>query len=148
MNRPELLRLALQDQRHQALETPVAELDALPTDLLQALVDFRSATDYQLLGFLVAPKSETLCFLAGTGALVIDDRVATLSGAQHITVTIPETGVQRTVARSALHWVDIPLDWWFALVEGNGVILAKDLREAGFPCACATSPTLVAVYPV
>lgn len=154
MNREELIRVALSNQRQLALETSVTPPAELPTDLLVALVDLAGSADadlYRLHGFTRANQKLTRYWHAGQKVDV--SPVQLLSGARRVAIR-PYTGfIIRMDDERRCHQVpaaeltttqEIEV-WWFAVVEGNSVCLERDLRDHGFPRASAGSPTYVAV---
>ena len=149
-SRDELLKIALQNQRHLALETPVEEIEALPADLLTALVDCGNSEHYKLNGFFRSAKIKTRFTHAGQPVDVCPIQV--FSGDDLIAIR-PETGKPITwseakafnhVRRASLSNFEESQMWWFASVEGNGIVLESELKERGFPAFCG-SPNFVAV---
>ena len=149
-SRDELIKIALQNQRHLALETPVAEIEELPDDLLTALVDCGNSEFYKLHGFLKNPRKITRYTHAGKRVDVCP--MHWVCGDSRIAIR-PETGNPITwfesqkcqrVPRATLSNFEESQDWWFASVEGNGVALESELKERGFPAFCG-SPNFVAV---
>lgn len=153
-SREELIAIALRNQRHLALETPVADIEQLPDDLLTALVDCGNSEHYRLHGFLVLLRTMTRYVYAGQRVDACASHL--LCGEPMVAIRCPSTGKTfsmqemqscRKVSRTSIASVADAEDWWFASVEGNGVTLASKLQERGFP-ASAGSPNFVAVRPV
>ena len=150
MNRSELIQIALRNQRHLALETPVAEIEDLPDDLLTALVDCGKSEHYRLHGFFRSARKMIRYTHAGSKVDVCPMHIL---GGDALVAIRPETGKPITyeasesckrVPRSTISNFEELQEWWFASVEGNGIILESELKEMGFR-ASAGSPNFVAV---
>lgn len=59
-------------------------------------------------------------------------------------ITLGESDHCQRVPRAALSSFEESQEWWFALVEGNGIVLESELKQRDFP-ASAGSPNFVAV---
>lgn len=149
-SREQLIQIALCNQRHLALETPVVEIEELPDDLLTALVDCGNSEHYKLHGFIRCPRKITRYTHAGQR---VDVCLMHLLGGDAYVAIRHETGKPvswsegdscKRVPRANLSNFEESQDWWYASVEGNGIVLERELKERNFPALCG-SPNFVAV---
>lgn len=145
MNSRQLIQIALRNQRHLALETPVAEIEELPDDLITALVDCGNSEHYKLHGFLRSARKFTRYIHAGQRVDVCPMHL--LCGDAYVAIR-PETGRLiawsaadscKRVPRASISSFEESQDWWYASFEGNGIVLESELKERNFPALCGSS---------
>lgn len=145
-NRQELIQIALRNQRHRALETPVPVVDIkdLPDDLLTVLVDCGNSEHYKLHGFVRSDCKLIRYIHAGNR---VDACPMHILGGDAMVAIRPEIGKPITffeaesckrVPRASLTTFEQSEEWWYASIKGNGIVLEQELRDRNFPASCGS----------
>lgn len=144
MNRDSLLEIAKRDQKHMALESTVAPVDILPTDLLTLLVDVKSEKSFRIVGFCISGDKDTRYFRSGrevwpswietwgtfgTGGTYKELFVYPSDPRIESSYPMKTTRVPAAEVRSETR----EFCSWYAVLTGNGVMLETWLKNRGFP---------------
>jgi hypothetical protein len=154
MNREQLLEIAKREQRHMALESCIAPLDTLPTDLLTVIVDSKSESQFQLIGFFLNEGNQkTRYFRNGVEVwpawmdtwaafgcsgnyreIFIYDRDPCAEDSYPMAMApyrVPMSEISREVKQTPT---------WCAVLTGNGVMLSYWLKNRGYKHAFNGAP--------
>ena len=131
-----------------SLPDDLLTIDSLPDDLLTILIDCQNSPYYKIRGFACRLRTRYMCKLYPTDEQVSVDlpRILESAGERYVDVVLGN-GERTVVSKDELRWHEQVEDYWFAFTEGNGYMLASELRYRGYP-ACHTSAKYVEVGPI